>query len=148
MGVKVIGEALGRGERPPGVPVGRAVLSEVGILRAEVRLPGRPEGGPFVPVRGSGGAIGALAVVPEVVLVARVVRVSQVLGATVVVVTAIVQGVVEAEDGLVLVVVDHHPADDAARLGPRSALHLRGEGGTTLAGGCGVGLVEARGRRG
>ena len=144
MGVKVIVEAFGWGEGSPGVPVGRAVLSEVGILRAEVRVVGGAEMGPFILVRGSDGATGALAVVPEIILVAWVVRVSCVLRATVLVVTATVQRVLKAEDGLVLVVMDHHPADDAVHRGPRNTLHLWVKDGAMLACGRRVGLIEAR----
>lgn len=124
MWVKVIVEALGRGDGPSGVTVGRTGLSVVGIIRAEVRVMGWPERRAFVLIRGCVGTIRVLAVVPEVVLVAQVIGVGQVLRAAVAVIATIAQRVVQVEDRFVLVVVDHHPTDDAVHLGPGSPLHL------------------------
>jgi len=122
MRLKVIVEALGRGEGPPRVTAGRACLLVVGLIRLEVRVMGRPERGAFVLMRGSAGAIRFLAVVPEFVPVAQVIRARRIIWLIVAVITPIVRRVVQVEDGLVLMVVDHHPADDAVHLGPGNTL--------------------------
>lgn len=76
--------------------MGRAGLSVIGIIRAEVRVMGRPERRAFVLVRGCAGAIRVLTVVVMVILVMRAIRAGLVLRA--VVVMLIVQRVFEVKD--------------------------------------------------
>lgn len=84
---------------------------------------GWPERGAFVLVRGCARAIWVLAVVPKFVLVAQVIRVRWILWAMVALIVAIVRRFIQMEDRLVLVVVDHHPADNTVHFGPRNALY-------------------------